>query len=73
MRTTASDPPAAKYRDPGLHVTHKSATVAPVGEEASSVWNKAPDASESATVPSFDPDASTLSEDVHRKQVIGSE
>ena len=48
------------------------ATVAPLGEAASRVWNSAPDASDKATVPSLAPEARMRSLDVHLRHVMGS-
>ena len=46
--------------------------MAPEGDDASSVWNRAPEASERATVPSRAPLARMRSLDVHRRHVTGS-
>ena len=72
IRTTASAPPAARYREPGLHVRQSTAGAASSDVERPSVSYSLPSGSESAIVPSREPDASTRSFDVHRTHVVGA-
>ena len=72
IRTTASAPPAARYREPGLHVRQSTAGAASSDVGRPSVSYSLPSGSESAIVPSREPDASTRSFDVHRTHVVGA-